>query len=119
MVLDGWRYLIDTGPHCKIPWFGVVGLHGAYNSNDKPQPSDGRLGDNVYSVTHRSWELAMHTHLKGRIFTAEGTSYLVLPDDSRDAEWLRVKTLDGRRTVRQMKIEEIVRYVTPQQPVKN
>lgn len=58
----------------------------------------------------------MHTHLKGRIFNAEGISYLVLPDNSENKERLRVKTLDGRRTVKEMKIEDIVRYIAPRQP---
>jgi len=53
----------------------------------------------------------VHTHLKGRIFTAEGVSYLVLSEDCEQPECLRVKALNGRRTVDDMRCEDIERCV--------
>ncbi len=41
----------------------------------------------------------MNTHLKGRIVKAAGTSYLILHEESPSAEWLRIKALNGCRTV--------------------
>lgn len=50
----------------------------------------------------------MHTHLKGRIFQAAGTSFLVLQEDHESAEWVRVKELNAGRAVRSMRVDEIV-----------
>ncbi len=53
----------------------------------------------------------MNTHLKGRIFNAEGTSYLVLWEAPDRPEWLRVKALNSQRTVLDMRAEQIERYL--------
>lgn len=56
----------------------------------------------------------MHTHLKGRIFSTEGTSYLVLSEPGQDPEWLRVKALNATRTVHAMRSAEVERLVVEQ-----
>lgn len=53
----------------------------------------------------------MNTHLKGRIFNAEGTSYLVLWEAPDRPEWLRVKALNSQRTVLDMHVEEVEKYL--------
>jgi hypothetical protein len=59
----------------------------------------------------------VHTHLKGRIFSAEGTSYLVLSEPSERPEWLRVKALNAQRTVQDMHSEEIARHLAMVPPL--
>ena len=56
----------------------------------------------------------MHTHLKGRIFSAEGTSYLVLTEPGERPEWLRVKALNAARTVHDMRSDEVERHLAEQ-----
>ncbi|MEQ8860139.1 MAG: hypothetical protein RIC56_15965 [Pseudomonadales bacterium] len=51
----------------------------------------------------------MHTHLKGRIFSSQGVSYLVLHEDCESAEWLRVRALDPTRRVERMRPTDILR----------
>ena len=57
----------------------------------------------------------VHTHLKGRIFSSEGTSYLVLTEPGARPESLRVKALNAQRTVQDMPIVEIERHLAEQQ----
>lgn len=56
----------------------------------------------------------MHTHLKGRIFSSEGTSYLILTEPAERPEALRVKALNAQRTVQDMPIVEIERHLADQ-----
>jgi hypothetical protein len=56
----------------------------------------------------------VHTHLKGRIFSAEGTSYLVLTEPGAGPESLRVKALNAQRTIYDMHTEEIERHLAGQ-----
>lgn len=51
----------------------------------------------------------VHTHLKGRIFSAQGVSYLVLQEDDESPDWVRVSTLGPRREVRRMRVTEVER----------
>lgn len=53
----------------------------------------------------------MHTHLKGRIFSSHGVSYLVLSDDCEHRDTLRVKALNASRSVREMLREEIEQHL--------
>ena len=68
------------------------------------------MGDNAPLTA--SLGKGVHTHLKGRIFSAEGTSYLVLPEPGDGSEWLRVKALNAERTIRTMHIKEIERHLS-------
>jgi hypothetical protein len=65
------------------------------------------IDDNTRLEMLRRWGYWVHTHLKGRIFSAEGVSYLVLQEESESTEWLRVKSLSRERTVRRMHADEI------------
>lgn len=60
----------------------------------------------------------VHTHLKGRIFNTEGTSYLVLSEPGGRPECVRVKALNADRTVVDMHCEEVERLVTEQSPAR-
>ncbi len=53
----------------------------------------------------------MHTHLRGRIFSLDGISYLVLNTDDESPEWVRVSSLGPRREVRRMRVREVERAV--------
>jgi len=55
--------------------------------------------------------MGMHTNLKGRIFSDAGISYLVLQDQGDSPEWLKVKSLNARREVRQMHLEDVRRHL--------
>ncbi len=57
------------------------------------------------------WGKFVNTHLKGRIFHAQGTSYLVLWEATDRPEWLRVKALNRQRTVLDMRAEEVERHL--------
>ena len=59
--------------------------------------------------------IQVHTHLKGRIFNAAGTSYLVLSQPGERPEWLKVKALNAARTVHDMHSEEVERLLAEQQ----
>lgn len=54
----------------------------------------------------------MHTHLKGRIFSSEGVSYLVLQEESKSPEWLNVKSLGREPTVHRMLVEDVAKRLT-------
>jgi hypothetical protein len=71
------------------------------------------MGDNAPLTA--SLGKGVHTHLKGRIFSAEGTSYLVLSETQERPEWLRVKALNAQRTVQDMHSEEIERHLSRQE----
>ncbi len=58
----------------------------------------------------------MHTNLKGRIFSNEGVSYLVLQEESESPDWLRVRVLDPTRRVERMRAEDVQRCVTGPRP---
>lgn len=53
----------------------------------------------------------MHTHLRGRIFSANGTSYLVLSEPVEEPGCLKVKALNAKRTVQNMQTDEIERHL--------
>jgi hypothetical protein len=54
----------------------------------------------------------VHTQLKGRIFSTEGVSYLVLQEETESPERLRVKSLNPRPEVRRMRIEDVRRHLS-------
>ncbi|HEX7034618.1 MAG TPA: hypothetical protein VF210_02525 [Pseudomonadales bacterium] len=70
------------------------------------------IADNA-RLSHRG-NNPVHTHLKGRIFSSEGTSYLVLTEPGERPESLRVKALNAQRTVQEMPIAEIERHLAEQ-----
>jgi hypothetical protein len=72
------------------------------------------MADNGLQFFRHDWEHGVHTHLKGRIFRAEGTSYLVLSEPGQDPDWLRVKALNAERTVRDMHSAEVEQHVASQ-----
>lgn len=49
----------------------------------------------------------MHTHLKGRIFSSGGTSFLVLHEDDESSDWIRVRTVGPNRELKRMKKQEV------------
>jgi hypothetical protein len=54
----------------------------------------------------------MHTHLKGRVFRAEGTSFLVLHEDAEAPGWLRVREVKPKRSVCSMRVEEVAQKLS-------
>jgi hypothetical protein len=70
------------------------------------------LGDNAYIVRCIVGGIDVHTQLKGRIFSTEGVSYLVLQEETESPDWLRVKALNPRQEVRRMSIEEVRRCLS-------
>lgn len=52
-----------------------------------------------------------NTQLKGQVFNHEGVNYLVIDDNDFSAPSLRVKSVDARREVREMPLENILRSV--------
>jgi len=69
------------------------------------------MADNTTIVRCIVGGINVHTHLKGRIFSTQGVSYLVLQEESESPEWLKVKSLNGRPKVQQMHAEKVRRYV--------
>lgn len=69
------------------------------------------MGDNVSEFTRIAGRRHVHTHLKGRIFTTQGTSYLVLSEDGAQPDTLQVKALNAGRKVSQMRCDEIQRHL--------
>lgn len=53
----------------------------------------------------------VHTNLKGRIFSTQGVSYLVLQDQDDSPDWLKVKSLNASRTVHRMRCEEVQKHL--------
>ena len=49
----------------------------------------------------------MHTHLKGRIFSSEGTNFLILHEDDDSSDWIRVRTVGPNRELKRMKRQEV------------
>jgi hypothetical protein len=78
-----------------------------------------RIPDNGTTWRFTTGSLLVHTHLKGRIFTAEGVSYLVLSDHCDRPEWLRVKAVNARREVYDMRCEDIERYLAHAEPPRS
>jgi hypothetical protein len=52
-----------------------------------------------------------NTQLRGQVFNHEGVNYLVIDDNDFSAPSLRVKSVDARREVREMPLENILRSV--------
>ena len=53
----------------------------------------------------------VHTHLKGRIFSKGGISYLVLHEDAGSPDWVHVKPLTPNRQVERVRIDEVLSCV--------
>lgn len=58
----------------------------------------------------------VHTNLKGRIFSTQGVSYLVLQDQDDSPDWLKVKSLNASRSVHRMRCEDVQKHLNV--PVK-
>jgi len=52
-----------------------------------------------------------NTQLQGQVFNHEGTNYLVVDDNDFSAPSLKVKSVDARREIREMPLEEILESV--------
>lgn len=52
-----------------------------------------------------------NTQLKGQVFNHEGVNYLVIDDNDFSAPSLRVKSVDARREVREMPLDNILKSV--------
>jgi len=50
----------------------------------------------------------VHTHLKGRIFSRGGISYLVLHEDAESPDWVHVKSLTPNRRVERVRIDDVL-----------
>lgn len=55
----------------------------------------------------------MHTHLKGRIFQAQGKSFLVLHEDAATPDAVRVREIGRRRSTESMRVEDVARHLLP------
>lgn len=74
------------------------------------------MGHNAAIVRCIVGGINVHTQLKGRIFSTEGVSYLVLQEESESPEWLKVKSLNPKPEVRRMHADEVRRCLA--QPAK-
>ena len=52
-----------------------------------------------------------HTQLKGQVFKRDGVNYLVMEDNDWTAATLRVKSVDARRAVSEMPLENVLESV--------
>jgi hypothetical protein len=49
----------------------------------------------------------VNNHLKGRIVSVDGMSYLILQEKGEASEWVRVKSVDAKRRIVEMRASVI------------
>lgn len=59
----------------------------------------------------------VNTHLKGRIFSNQGVSYLVLQDDCQSPDLLRVRELNAGKRVQEMRVQDVRRHLPEFKPL--